>query len=76
MTVSRGPLDADTFGARARILPRVILPVCFDPSHYSKRVRIANVMWRVEGAFISYKALIYPLPSFSRLMPVCYHFSG
>ena len=67
MTVSRGPLDADTFGGRAPILPRVITPVCFDPSHYSKRVQIANVMWRVEGAFISYKALIYP---FFRSMPV------
>jgi hypothetical protein len=69
MTVSRGPLVADTFGARAPILPRVILPVCFDPSHCSKRVWIANVMRRVEGAFISYKALIYPLRTFFRSMP-------
>jgi len=38
-------------GARAPILPRVILLACFDPS--SKRVRIANVMWRVEDAFIT-----------------------
>jgi hypothetical protein len=75
MTVSRGPLEADTFGARAPIPPRVVLP-CFDPSHYSKRVRIANVVWRVEGAFISYKALIYPWCPFFRSMPVCHHFSG
>lgn len=34
MPVSRGPLVADTFGARAPILPRVILPLCIDPSHY------------------------------------------
>lgn len=74
MTVSRGPLEPDTFGARAPIPPRVVLPVCFDPSHYSKRVRIANVVWRVEGAFISYKALIYPWCPYFRSMPVCHHF--
>lgn len=75
-TVSRGPLDTDTFGARAPIPPRVILPVCFDPSNYSKRVRIANVMWRVGGVIISYKTLIYPLRPIFRSMPVCYHFLG
>jgi len=57
---TRLSLAADTFGARAPVLPRVILPACFDPS--TRRVWIANVMWRGEGPFITYdKALINSL---------------
>src|SRR5713226_1037600 len=51
MTVSRGPLDADTFGARAR-------PSC-HVSYYGRVLILTlsacglqNVMWRVEGSFI------------------------